>query len=303
MKVELIADCRNLVGESPVWVDAQNTLYWVDITGKRLWSWNATTGDTVSWSTAEMPGCIAPATRGLVCGMESGVFWLEPMDPWQGVRCTKVSSVTHAAPEMRFNDGRCDRQGRFVAGTMALGGASGSAWGELLTLTAERRLSSLVRDLIVPNGLAFSPDGATLYRSDSHPSRQSIWKHQYDVDTGTLGPAELFVDMTALPGRPDGAAVDETGCYWICANDAGMIHRFTPEGRLDRSVRVPVGKPSMCAFGGSDLKTLFVTSIGRPSEADVRADWVGAVFAICPGVRGLPETPWRSPTPADLTKI
>jgi sugar lactone lactonase YvrE len=108
----------------------------------------------------------------------------------------------------------------------------------------------------------------------------------------------LFVDMRQHPGRPDGAAVDEDGCYWICANDAGLLLRFTPQGRLDRSIAVPVSKPSMCAFGGAGLDTLFVTSIrlpGTPEESPA-----GGLFALRPGTRGIAETefPARAATPA-----
>ena len=94
--------------------------------------------------------------------------------------------------------------------------------------------------------------------------------------------------MTYLPGRPDGAAVDQDGCYWICGNDAGLVHRFTPEGRLDRSLEVPVKKPAMCAFGGPKLDTLFVTSI-RPGGDLSDQPLAGGVFALRPGTQGIPE--------------
>jgi sugar lactone lactonase YvrE len=111
-----------------------------------------------------------------------------------------------------------------------------------------------------------------------------------------VGERRLFADMTDLPGRPDGAAVDAEGGYWICANDAGMVHRFTPDGRLDRSIRVPASKPSMCSFGGPNLDQLFITSIrpGQPVGDDVAHG--GAVFVTRPGVCGLPETPFSSTT-------
>lgn len=139
---------------------------------------------------------------------------------------------------------------------------------------------------ITLNGLAFSPDGRTMYVSDSHPLVQQIWAFDYDTDTGTPSNRRVFVDMQLHQGRPDGAAVDVDGGYWICANDAGLIHRFTPDGRLDRSLRVPVKKPSMCAFGGSRLDTLFVTSI-RDDQSEQSLS--GGVFALNPGTTGLPE--------------
>jgi len=146
------------------------------------------------------------------------------------------------------------------------------------------RVDAVIEDLIVPNGLAFSPDGKTMYLSDSHASRQIIWAFDYDIDSGTPHNRRVFIDMNAHPGRPDGAAVDADGCYWICGNDAGLVHRFTPDGRLDRSIAIPTSKPAMCAFGGPGLDTLFVTSILIGDDP-----LSGATFAVRPGVTGLPE--------------
>jgi sugar lactone lactonase YvrE len=169
--------------------------------------------------------------------------------------------------------------------------AAGRDAGALWALDAQGRPKLLVDGLIVPNGMAFSPDGRTMYLSDSHPKVQTVWAFDYDIDTGMPSRRRVFVDMHQHPGRPDGAAVDSDGCYWICGNDAGMVHRFTPEGRLDRSLALPVKKPAMCAFGGADLDTLYVTSI-RPAGTDLSDQpLAGGVFALRPGVRGLPETP------------
>jgi sugar lactone lactonase YvrE len=197
--------------------------------------------------------------------------------------------VGHVRPGMRFNDGRCDRQGRMRAGTMLMDMAQALPAGVLYGLEANGELKAIMSGLIVPNGLAFSPDGRIMYLSDSHPSVQRIWAFDYDTATGTPSNNRLFVDMNPLPGRPDGAAVDEDGCYWICGNDAGMIHRFTPAGKLDQSFGLPVKKPAMCAFGGPGLDTLYVTSI-RPDNIDLSDQpLAGGLFALRPGVRGLPE--------------
>ena len=203
---------------------------------------------------------------------------------------TSVAPVEHAAPAMRFNDGRCDRQGRFWAGTMLLDMAAGARVGRLYSHgQGDANAALRLDDLIVPNGLAWSPDGRTMYLSDSHPSVQAVWAFDYDTASGTPSNRRLFVDMKPLPGRPDGAAMDAEGCYWICGNDAGLVHRFTPGGRLDRSLAVPVKKPAMCAFGGPGLDTLFVTSI-RPGNTDLSDQpLAGGVFALRPGVTGFPE--------------
>jgi sugar lactone lactonase YvrE len=223
------------------------------------------------------------------------VFHLTPGDNG-ALQTRRLAEVDHASSGMRFNDGRCDRQGRFVAGTMLMDMGAGRAVGHVYGYRGTASLKPLLSDLIVPNGMAFSPDGRTMYLSDSHPSVQKIWAFDYDTASGSPGHRRLFVDMTPLPGRPDGAAIDEDGCYWICGNDAGLIHRFTPAGRLDRSLAVPAKKPAMCAFGDPGLDTLFVTSI-RPSGIDLSDQpLAGGVFALRPGVRGLPEPAFQPGT-------
>ncbi len=295
MTAELILDARNATGESPVWNTAEQALYWVDIPAKRLHRWNLADGHSQSWEAPQMLACIARSSDGnWIGGMESGVFALTPQD--DGILSTRLlSSVEHAQPGMRFNDGRCDRQGRFWAGTMLMDMSAGAQVGAMYRYSAgqEAPLTPQIDGFIVPNGLAFSPDGRTMYLSDSHPDVQKIWAFEYDIDTATPHSRRLFVDMTQHPGRPDGAAVDAEGCYWICGNDAGQIHRFTPDGTLDRSLTVPVKKPAMCAFGGPNLDTLFVTSI-RPA-GDIRDQpLAGGIFALTPGVKGLTEPTFKS---------
>ncbi|MDR6234766.1 SMP-30/gluconolactonase/LRE family protein [Pseudomonas oryzihabitans] len=287
MSAELLVDARNATGECPVWHVAEQALYWVDIPAKRLQRWTPG-GALDSWTAPEMLACIAArAGGGWLAGLETGLFALQPHASGE-LSGERLVTLDHAQPAMRCNDGRCDRQGRFLVGTMVQDMAQGAPAGRLYSHTAGEGARLLLDDLIVPNGLALSPDGRTLYLSDSYPSRQLIWAFDYDPETGTPTNRRLFVDMNAHPGRPDGAAVDVDGCYWICGNDAGLIHRFTPDGRLDRSLAVPVKKPAMCAFGGRNLDTLFVTSI-RPGGDLSDQPLAGGLFALDPGVQGLPE--------------
>ncbi|TKK32774.1 gluconolactonase [Pseudomonas sp. CFBP13528] len=286
MSAELIVDARNAVGECPVWVPEENTLYWVDIPNGRLQRWNAATGQVATWQAPQMLACIARTDSGnWVAGMECGFFQLTPhSDGSLDTLC--LAEVEHPRAGMRLNDGRCDRQGRFWAGSMVMDMGLNAAEGTLYRYASGSAPHAQLGGFITLNGLAFSPDGRTMYASDSHPLVQQIWAFDYDIDTGTPSNRRVFVDMHRHLGRPDGAAVDADGCYWICANDAGLVHRFTPDGRLDQSHHVPVKKPTMCAFGGSRLDTLYVTSIrDDPSEQSMS----GGVFALNPGVQGLPE--------------
>ena len=288
MDAELVLDARNAVGESPVWHAGEQALYWVDIPARQLHRWQARDGAAKSWSAPEMMGCFAlHAAGGWLCAAETGVFHLQAADTGR-LEGKRIAVVDHARPGMRFNDGRCDRQGRFRAGTMLMDMPAAQDVGAFYALDGTR-LEPLVTGLLVPNGLAFSPDGKTMYLSDSHPRSQQVWAFDYDTDSGRPSNRRLFVDMRPLPGRPDGAAVDEDGCYWICGNDAGLVHRFTPAGVLDRSLEVPVRKPAMCAFGGAGFDTLFVTSIRPEGIALTDQPLAGGLFALRPGVRGLPE--------------
>ena len=294
MDAELILDARNATGESPVWSAREQALYWVDIPAKRLHRWSLADATSQSWEAPQMLACIARYGDGSwIAGMENGLFRLVATDDGT-LSGTPLTSVPHAQPGMRFNDGRCDRQGRFWAGTMLLDMAAGAPVGAMYRYNAGQTepLHAQLDGFIVPNGLAFSPDGAIMYLSDSHPGVQKIWAFDYDTDSGTPHNRRLFVDMNNYMGRPDGAAVDADGCYWICGNDAGLIHRFTPAGKLDQSLVVPVKKPTMCAFGGPNLDTLFVTSI-RPGGDISDQPLAGGVFALRPGVKGLQEPEFR----------
>ncbi|HZY18106.1 MAG TPA: SMP-30/gluconolactonase/LRE family protein [Ramlibacter sp.] len=290
--IEVAAATRDQVGESPVWSPGAGALHWVDIEGRCVRRLDWASRAVSSWQLPQRVGCIAPrAAGGLVAGLEDGVYALALPPQEADAAPTLRAAVAHPRPDMRFNDGRCDRAGRFWASTMVRDMGLGSPLGSLYRYDARGLSAPLVTGLVTGNGLAFSPDNRILYLSDSHPDVRRIWRWTLD-DDGTPLDRREFVDMRQHPGRPDGAAIDAEGCYWTCANDAGVLHRFTPDGRLDRSIRLPVSKPAMCAFGGPGLDWLFVTSIrpARPVDGfDAALD--GALLALRPGVTGLPETP------------
>lgn len=289
---EVLCDARCQVGESPLWSVAEQALLWVDIEGREVHRVDAA-GRHASWSVAERIGCIAlHAEGGLLAAMESGVFRLQLL-PGGEVLSSLVQPVQFPQPQMRFNDGRTDWQGRFWVSSMVRDMAAGIAAGALFRLAADGVLRPTGIDgLRTGNGLAFSPDGRVMYLSDSHPTVRQVWALDLDAE-GWPRHRRPFVDMTRYPGRPDGAAVDADGCYWVCGNDAGLVHRFRPDGRLDRSLPVPAAKPAMCAFGGPRLDRLYVTSIrpGTPVEG-YDPQLAGAVFVLDPGCTGIAETPF-----------
>lgn len=286
----LVVDHTDSVGESPLWHAAESAWYWVDIEGRTLRRWRD--GRLQSWALGERIACLAlHAGGGLVAGLEASLVRLRPGDDGSLVT-TRLAGITHPLPGMRLNDGRCDRAGRFYAGTMLRDMAAGLDVGALYLLDRRGLSAPLVDRLFVPNGLAFSADNRTMYLSDSHPRSQLVWRFNLDSQ-GRPANRRLFIDMNQHPGRPDGAAIDVDGCYWICANDAGLVHRFTPDGRLDRSIAVPTAKPSMCSFGGANLDELLITTIRPAGDTSAEA---GAVYITRPGTQGLPETPWQPAT-------
>ncbi|MGF6726595.1 sugar lactone lactonase YvrE [Paraburkholderia sp. GAS41] len=297
-RVEAAGALPATVGESPVWQAAEGAFYWVDIVARKIIRLHLESGVRTEWVLPERVACFAFGREGgLLAGLETGLFSVtlpesgeEHDAAAQQAQVRKLAAPAFPLPDMRFNDGRCDRQGRFWAGTMVQDNPTARPAGELFRFDTAGTLSaSIVDGLIVQNGLAWSPDGATMYLSDSHTSQRLIWAFDYDEHTGEPRNRRLFADLHHYVGRPDGAAMDVDGCYWICANDAGRVLRFTPEGKLDRQIELPAMKPSMCAFGGRELDTLFITTI-RPDAGANESD--GHVFAVRPGVTGCAETPY-----------
>lgn len=282
--------CR--LGESPLWSVSEQCLYWVDIEGRRLHRHAWRTQIAQSWPVPERIGCIVLDTNGgLIAAMESGLYRLAPRADGR-LETRLLHAVSLHAHGMRFNDGRCDRQGRLWVTSMPLAPNPERAEGALWRFD-RRGLAKIVDGLIVGNGLAFSPDGRILYLADTHASVCQVWTFDLDA-AGALSNRRTFIDMTQHSGRPDGAAVDGEGAYWICGNDGGMVHRFLPDGRLDRSFPLPVERPTMCSFGGPQLEHLFITSMQPKAGAHgPQSDLDGATFVCRTGVRGIAETPLR----------
>jgi sugar lactone lactonase YvrE len=304
-----LSTSRDRVGECPVWSAVEQALYWVDIEGKHIHRFDWQCQSQQTWTTDERVGCIAMVgdadkdSKCVVAAMETGIFELELLENQQTnhpVNARLLAAVKHPIPNMRFNDGRCDSQGRFWISTMCMDMAAAKQVGAVYCFDENGLGAPKVEGLITPNGMAFSPDGATYYLSDSHPSVQKIWTFDFKGVDGSIANGREFVDMNAYAGRPDGAAVDVEGNYWICANDAGKIHQFSPAGELLSSLNVPVSKPSMCAFGGPAMTTLFVTSIQPAVAVGNEAGLSGAVFSVELNVKGQIE-PCFSRFPANFS--
>ena len=288
--VDCVLDAKAAVGESPIWCARTRSLYWVDIDGRLLNRFNPESGENQVWTLPEPIGCVGlRAEGGAIVALRSG-FHL--FDFAEG-RLEKLVDPEPHRTENRLNDGRCDLAGRFWAGSMRMVPDPAQKTGALHRLDADHRCTTMVADLIVANGLAFSPDDRILYHSDSHFSVRTIWAWDFDLADGIIRNRRVFVDTAGMPGRPDGAAVDADGCYWMAAVDGWAVVRFTPAGKIDRQIALPVAQPTMLAFGGRNLDDIYITSI-RPLDIDLSDQpLAGGLFVVNVGIQGLPEPHYR----------
>ncbi len=281
---ELLVAAGCETGEGPVWDAREQLLWWTDIPGRTLHRCGPAGDRHETFAMPGRVGCFALREQGgLVLAMEHG---FSVYDPKTGA-FEALAEPEANLPAHRFNDGRCDRQGRFLAGSMNL--ARDAASARLWRLDPGGDVEAVADDCTIANGLAFSPDGRIMYWADS--SRRQVFRFDYGAD-GRATNRRLWLDNDgAAPGGPDGAAIDAEGCYWSARWGGGCVVRFTPDGHVDRTVLVPVSRASMCAFGGRDLKTLYITTAWEGMTPDARQaePLAGGVFAIALDVAGIEE--------------
>jgi L-arabinonolactonase len=284
-RVHYILEARNLLGEGPIWDTRDNALYWVDIHAPALLRFDPANSKAAHWPMPSMVGCVVPRARGgFLIALRDGIYGF---DPGLGTLSLIVAPEPNQ-PRNRLNDGKCDRRGRFWVGSMC--DDSRKPAGSLYRLDAAATCSRILTDIHVPNSIAWSPDDRILYFADTRTN--SIRAFAYDLSTGDVGESRVFVGPGTAPGFPDGATVDEAGCLWSARYGGNAVVRFTPEGRLDRVIELPVSQVTACAFGSRDLTTLFVTTAAMhlsPAQL-VEQPLAGSLFAIDVGVRGIPET-------------
>ena len=273
----------DILGESPVWDDRTQCLYWVDIRRPAIRRLQADSGHIDSWAMPDLVGSIALTDEGrLLVALPQFIALFD-----------FVSGSLEAfarPPELvsghRFNDGRCDRQGRFWVGSMH--NITRAPEGVLYKLEGRGELQPVRSGICIPNSLAFSPDGRTMYFADS--LRYSLYAYDYDPASGRMDRERVLV-TTLPPGFPDGSTVDAEGFIWNAEFDGWRVVRYAPDGRVDRVIPMPVQRPTCCAFGGADLDILYITTASQKmTPAELAAQpLAGALLALDVGVRGLPE--------------
>lgn len=292
-KVECIGEAKATLGESAIWSAADNAVLWVDIPQRKvLRTGIGSSGRTEEWDFPEQAGFVQPANDGTwLVGQENSIVRLHPAT---GAR-ELFLPLEADDPGTRTNDAGCDPAGRLFVGTMRLPEFAFEPVGSLYRIAGRKAAETLDSGLYIPNGIAFSPDGGTAYWADTYFKRRQVWRAPYDSVSGKIGPKEPFVRLAEEHGRPDGAAVDAEGCYWIAAARGWQLLRFTPRGEIDLAVRLPVQRPSKLAFGGADLSTIFVTTIsdGLGEDAPRTQPLAGRLLALDVGIKGLPTVQFR----------
>jgi sugar lactone lactonase YvrE len=282
-RFERLSDAQAVLGESPLWSGAENAVWWVDVTGRKLLRSDADSGRTRAWRTPEEIGFVVATAKGLAVGMESGLFLVDAA----GGGFTPI--VPLEGRNERFNDAATDVEGRLWAATCDIDNRS--PLGRLLRIDPDLTVSEIASGLMTPNGLAVDSDSGQLYLSDSHPDVQCLWRLPFDLASGSAGGRQLLADFRDLAGRPDGGTLDAEGTYWIAGVDGAVLHGFSPEGERRAEVATPMASPTKFAFGGASLETVFLTSKGGAGD-----EAGGFLCKAEPGPRGRRESRFGYPS-------
>lgn len=286
MRIEIAVDVKTTLGEGPLWDVEQERLYFIDSFDGRVFCCTHDGREMRAWDVPAKIGSIAIRKdgKGAICALASGFHALD----FETGECPLIHDPEPDKPNNRINDGKVDKAGRFVSGSMDT--MEEGPNGALYRLDPDMTVTKLEDGIIVSNGPCWSPDGKTFYFTDSWSGEISAY--DYDQTTGTISNKRTFARMTEAGGAFDGATVDAEGGVWSAHVYVGKIARYLPDGTVDRVIEMPVKKVTSCMFGGSKLDILYVTSMAKPPLPRFPGDGVqrGALFAIHDlGVVGVPE--------------
>ncbi|MFZ4688224.1 MAG: SMP-30/gluconolactonase/LRE family protein [Polymorphobacter sp.] len=272
---------RDILGEGLLWSPRENALFWTDIIGRKLWRLSFADNSLHHWEMPEMIGwIIEAASGGFVIGLQSGFHHLS-LDPW---RLQPIANPHPERPANRLNDAKADAHGRIWAGSMPVHGGTPATWpatGALYRLDPDGNISRHDDGLTIANGPAISPDGGTLFHTDS--ARGTVYRFALHPD-GSLGPRTRHLAFNASDGAPDGMTCDADGGLWIAYYGGARVARFHPDGTLDRAIALPTPQITNVTFAGPALDRMFVTSAGDGLPDD---PFAGALFEVDSGAIGL----------------
>lgn len=287
MQISRVEVPRCQVGEGPVWDEAEQALYYIDILAMRVFRWHPASGEHRAWSVPGMIGSMAlRAAGGAIVALPDGIHALD----FESGATKPFSLFEPPEPRIQLADGKVDRAGRFVFGTSHR--QAKEPLGGLYSLGTDGTIKQLDSNIILGNGPCFSPDGRTLYHADS--MRQTVYAYDYEPKTGVATNRRPFFDSTPFGPIPDGATIDASGDMWLAVCEGGVVLRLSPNGEVKQVIEMPTRLPASCMFFGPELDRLFVPSIdpsflGRePAEAD---GWCYVIDGL--DARGLPEPRYR----------
>jgi len=291
---EPVGDVVAELGEGPYWRPEDDCLLWVDIPGGLLHMTRVKTGETITVKVDEVSAAF-PALGGGILTAGGHRLMLRATRPGPGWAGQPVASVP-AREGVRFNDAAVDPAGRVWVGSMDIN--EKEPLGTLYRLDSGGTLTPVVKRVTISNGLGWSPDGTSMYYNDSPTGRIDMF--DYDQATGEAFQRRVFADLSAADGVPDGLTVDADGCVWVAMHGGGVLRRFTPAGRQDAVVPLPVSQPTSCAFGGPGLAELYVTTASRGlTEAQRSAEpLAGRLLRLRPGPVGLPSASTHAVIPS-----
>jgi sugar lactone lactonase YvrE len=287
--IECVLPWKANVGESPVWHPGERRLYWIDIQGKQIHRFDPVTRKNETFDLPEIVTCIQlRAAGGLVLTLKKKFAFYDP----QTNHLEELTAVEQDQPDNRFNDGKCDPQGRFWAGSM-----NARNWkepsGNLYRMNPDRSVTRMQSQVVCSNGSGWSPDGRTMYYTESF--RYTVFAFDFDPASGAISNRRPFAQIDPNSGGfPDGMTVDAEGFVWSNQVGVGKILRYDPEGKIERILQLPVPRATDCTFGGEDLSTLYVTSARETMTPEQlqQAPLSGSLFAVQTGIRGMPATPF-----------
>ena len=286
MRIEVLVDVKTILGEGPLWDVEEQRLYWIDSFGMNVFRATADGREIRAWDVPQKIGSMAlRKSGGAVVSLARGFHFLD-------LRTGNVDLIVDPEPgttNNRLNDGKADRRGRFIAGSMDT--MEEGPNGALYRLDPDLSLHKLDDKIIVSNGPCWSPDSKTFYFADTWSGE--IWKYDYDLATGSVANRRTFAKVDrSRGGAADGSTVDAEGCLWNALVYDGRLVRYRPDGSVDRIIEMPVKKVTSVMFGGPALDILYVTSMAKPPLPRFPGDGVqrGSLFAIYDlGIRGVPE--------------
>ena len=286
--VECIWTAETTLGEAPTWCPNERAIYWVDIDGKAILRIDPRSGDRQRFPQHFEFGCIVKrANGGFIAGTNAGLVHLDA----DLASCEVFATPESGFPRNRFNDGKCDRRGRFWVGSTDMDETDPN--GALYRVNGSGDVSRMLPGVIVSNGLGWSPDDKTMYFTDS--GHGVIYAFDFDVDAGEIDNQREFARVAPAAGMPDGLAVDSEGCVWGAHWGGWRLTRYDPDGQIDRIIDMPVPHVTSLAFGGDCLDQMFVTTarLGLSEDQLKEAPLSGGLFRVDAGVSGLPEIPYR----------